>query len=115
MYSNDPFLGKAIVFQGEHNFFISENAPSTPGYDLDLIYVECRLCGSPVLWGEGRTSRLIHASGMDASLLDSSCLILSEGCPQCKPNAPVYHLHVVRVATLSPEDLILLGPHKGSA
>lgn len=109
---NREFLfGTALVVQGGNGFSVSETPcprkrpPAT--YDLDLLYVECRLCGNPVLWDHGKTSQLIQASGMDASLLDSECLILSEGCPQCNPDAGAYHLQVVRVAALSMRDIPL--------
>ena len=45
-------LGNALVAQAEDGFTIRENLESRQrpvGYDLDLLYVECRFCGKPVL------------------------------------------------------------------
>lgn len=119
MQHREFFLGKAMVIQGENSFSFSEELHSRDrsriAYDLDLLYVECRLCGNPVLWDQGKTSHLIHSSGIDTTLLDSECLILSEGCPKCKPDAGTYHLQVVRVAALSAQDILLLSAQKGNA
>ncbi|CAK7004163.1 MAG: hypothetical protein DELT_00159 [Desulfovibrio sp.] len=113
------YLGNAVVTQGEKGFSFSEDLRSktrhAAAYDLDLLYVECRLCGNPVLWDKGKTSRLIQASGIDVSLLDSECLILADGCPQCKPESAMYRLQVVRLAAFSAQDLLLLTAHKGNA
>ena len=111
-------LGKALVAQVEDGFSIRETLESNPrvtGYDLDLLYVECRFCGKPVLWEKGKTSLLVKASGIDVTLLDSECMILSDGCPFCRPDTPLFHLHVVRVTALSPQDIMLLSDHKGNA
>lgn len=119
MQNREFFLGKAMVIQGENNFSFSEKLHTQKlpevAYDLDLLYVECRLCGNPVLWDKGKTSHLIQTSGIDVSMLDSECLILSEGCPQCKPDAGTYHLQMVRVAALSAQDILLLSAQKGNA
>jgi hypothetical protein len=84
-------------------------------YDPELLYVECRLCGKPVLWEEGRTGAIIKAAGLDLGLLDESCLLLSDGCPACKPGRTGFQLHMVRLASLSPQDLLLLGDAQGRA
>ena len=93
---------------------LESGAPASD-YDLELLYVECRLCGKPVLWEHGRMQAIIKASGMDASLLDESCLILSEGCPMCKPEHSGFQLHMVRLTSFSPQDMLLMGEAKGSA
>ena len=111
-------LGNAMVARAEDGFAVRENldSPKCPvGYDLDLLYVECRYCGKPVLWERGQTSVLVNASGIDTTLLDAECLILSDGCPQCRPESALFHLQMVRVTALSPQDILLLADTKGSA
>ncbi len=117
MYTVKYCLGNATVSAAEDGFSVRENpqghrAPM-PGYDLDMVYVECRLCGKPVLWEKGNTSHLLRASGIDTKLLDAECMILSEGCPQCRPGESPYHLHVVRVASV--QDILLFSEGKGHA
>jgi hypothetical protein len=111
-------LGTALAAAAGDGFSIRENLEGrhpVVGYDLDLIYVECRFCGNPVLWEKGKTSLLLRASGIDTSLLDAECLILSEGCPQCRPGVSPLHLHVVRVTSITPQDALLLSMNKGHA
>lgn len=111
-------LDNVMVASGQDGFAIRENLESRKpamGYDLDLIYVECRLCGKPVLWGKGKTSLLLNASGVDTSMLDADCLLLSEGCPCCHPGGSPFHLQVARVTSVTPQDILLLSNHKGNA
>lgn len=111
-------LGNVTVALAEDGFSFCENlGKDTPvmDYDLDLTYVECRLCGTPVLWKKGRTSQLLYASGVDTSMLDAECLILSEGCPHCRASGSPYPLQVVRVTSLTPQDALLLSAFKGRA
>ena len=112
------YLDNTLVTSTEDGFVIKKNVhipQPTGGYDLDLIYVECRLCGKPVLWENGKTSTLLHASGFDVSLLNAECMILSEGCPQCRPTTAPFHLSVVRLASITPQDILLLSQSKGRA
>ena len=53
------------------------------GFDPELLYVECEKCGSPVLWGEGKASRMLAEAGIDPLELDQSCLLVTDGCPVC--------------------------------
>lgn len=117
MNSAEYYLGNAKL-AAEDGFTIRENLEGRKpaiGYDLDLIYVECRFCGNPVLWERGKTSLLLRASGIDITLLDAECMILSEGCPQCRPSGSPFHMHVVRVTSLTPHDALLLSMNKGHA
>ncbi len=116
MNSVEYSLGNAKVIVVGDDPAIRENPDArrpAAGYDLDLMYVECRFCGSPILWDKGKTGILLRASGIDTSLLDAECLILSEGCPQCRPGVSPLMLHVVRLA--SQQDMLLLALHKGHA
>ena len=88
---------------------------TTRPYDPDLLYVECRVCGKPVVWEAGKTGSLIAASGIDSSLFDEHCLLLADGCPHCRPDGVHFNLHLVRLATLSSPDVLLMAREKGHA
>ena len=118
MNTAEFYLNNTLVSATEDGFVIRENIQASrpvADYDLDLTYVECRFCGKPVLWEKGKTSLLLRASGIDLSLLDAECLILSDGCPNCQPDASPFHLNVVRVASITPQDILLLSESKGRA
>lgn len=111
-------LGNALVSRAEDGFAVRKSLESRErpaSYDLDLLYVECGLCGKPVLWEKGKTNLLVRASGIDVSLLDAECMIMSEGCPVCRPDTPLFHMQVVRVTALTPHDIMLLTENRGSA
>lgn len=111
-------LGNGQMTVAEKGYSITsrvDRAKLSEGYDLDLLYVECRFCGKPVLWEKGNTSLLLRASGVDMNALDEACMILSEGCPGCRPDASVFHMHIVRVASFDAEDVLLLVDSKGNA
>jgi hypothetical protein len=85
-------------------------------HDPELLYVECRLCGKPVLWEKGKTTELLLSAGVDVGSLDERCLILSEGCPLCSPfTREGYTLVVVRIAGLTPEEVVHMSRPGGSA
>ena len=78
-------------------------------YDPELLYVECRVCGKPVLWESGKTTELLTSAGVDFTLLDAHCLILSDGCPTCRPRPDDgYVLAVVRLAGLGVDESLRL-------
>lgn len=78
-------------------------------FDPELLYVECRVCGKPVVWEAGKTTTLLTAAGVDFTLLDAHCLILSDGCPTCRPKPDDgYMLAVVRLAGLGVEEPLRL-------
>lgn len=91
-------------------------AEKPPFYDPELLYVECQVCGKPVLWEKGRTTELLLAAGVNISNLDERCLIVSEGCPSCSPlEREGYTLAVVRIAGLTPEEAAHMSRPGGSA
>lgn len=94
----------------------SRGAKRAPLYDPELLYVECHVCGKPVLWEKGKTTELLLAAGVDISKLDERCMIVSEGCPACLP-APGegYTLAVVRIAGLTPEEAVYMTRPGGTA
>ncbi|MDR2076147.1 MAG: hypothetical protein LBP61_04340 [Desulfovibrio sp.] len=90
--------------------------PSGGPYDPELLYVECRACGKPVLWESGKTTELLLAAGVDISRLDERCLILSEGCPACRPHEEHgFTLAVLRIAGLTPEEAAYMDKPAGNA
>jgi hypothetical protein len=85
-------------------------------YDPEMLYVECHVCGKPVIWEVGKTTELLLSAGVDMSNLDERCLILSEGCPACAPgNRSGFTLAVVRIAGLTPEEAAYMARRGGSA
>jgi hypothetical protein len=71
----------------------------TNAFDLELLYVECARCGKPVLWNPGDTTKVLTWAGIDTQLLDEKCMIVSEGCPQCRPEQRTFTTQVVRLRT----------------
>ena len=67
-------------------------------FDPELLYVECSVCGRPVMWGRGETTRLLSASHIDASRLDEHCLLVSDGCPTCAPDRVAFKARIVRLS-----------------
>ncbi|MCL1939693.1 MAG: hypothetical protein FWG04_03420 [Desulfovibrionaceae bacterium] len=85
-------------------------------YDPELLYVECQMCGKPVLWEPGKTTELLLAAGVDVSRLDERCMIVSAGCPVCTPHINEgYTLAVVRLAGLTPEEAVYMTRPGGTA
>lgn len=85
-------------------------------YDPELLYVECQICGKPVIWEPGKTTELLIAAGVDVGKLDERCMIVSEGCPACAPyTKDGYTLAVVRLAGLTPEEAVYMTRPAGTA
>ena len=85
-------------------------------YDPELLYVECRRCGHPILWEPGRTTALLLAGGIDPALLDERCLIVSDGCSSCRPGEMEgYGLAVIRIAGLEPDEAVYMMRPAGNA
>jgi len=55
------------------------------GYDPELMIVECARCGRPVLWESGRSTEVLAGVGIDPLELDAHCLLMTDGCPYCRP------------------------------
>ena len=94
------------------------NAPEHAGkkpYDPELIYVECRVCGRPVLWEPGRTTSLLAQSNINPLSVDEHCLILSDGCRECAPESDSYRLSIVRLSNVSLNSFLLMQKPKGHA
>ncbi len=66
-------------------------------FDPDLMYVECKHCGRPVLWSTGRTSEILKGVDVARAELDASCMILTHGCPRCEPGERQFRLQIIRV------------------
>ena len=68
------------------------------GYDPELLYVECGRCGAPVIWEQGRATRLLEYAGIDRLELDSACLLVTDACPMCAGNNGHYTVQIFRVS-----------------
>ena len=79
---------------------ITTSAPgplALKGYGPELLYVECGRCGSPVMWEQGRASRILEQAGIDPLELDASCLLVTDGCPMCGSKGQ-YTVQIFRVS-----------------
>ncbi|MDR3357565.1 MAG: hypothetical protein LBN96_01640 [Desulfovibrio sp.] len=78
-----------------------KRSPALCGHDPELLYVECGSCGAPVMWGEGRATRILAQAGIDPLELDSSCLLVTDACPMCS-NRTHYSVQIFRVSNGNP-------------
>lgn len=83
--------------------------------DPELLYVECRACGRPVIWESGKTTHLLKDAEVSLELLDSHCMLLTETCPTCRPEMMGIKIQVVRLAVTTDEDLAHLEIARGHA
>lgn len=97
-----------------HLLDVPRNANEKP-YDPELIYVECRVCGRPVIWEPGRTTNLLADSNISPQSVDEHCLILSDGCRECNPGSDGFSLSMVRLSNFSLSSLMLMQKTKGHA
>lgn len=83
----------------KNEMLLQRTAPSFPktGYDPEMLFVECSRCGNPIVWERGRTTEILDGAGIDALELDSHCLLVTDGCPQCSSSG-AYHIQIFRVA-----------------
>ena len=86
-------------------------AKMAAGYDPELLYVECGNCGAPVLWDDGRATKLLREAGIDPLELDSSCLLITEGCPACGDRKE----YGVRIFRITGDDRAAPPPARGNA
>ncbi len=80
-------------------WFSLPSPPPRRPVDPELLFVECGRCGAPVLWDPGRATRLLAQAGVDPLELDSSCLLMTDGCPFCRP-AGQYTVQIYRVSNV---------------
>lgn len=85
--------------------------PAVPrAVDPELLYVECGHCGAPVIWEPGRMTRLLRQAGVDPLELSASCVLLTDGCPICRPSS-LYSVQIFRVSNAREGLLPLLAGH----
>ncbi len=114
--ASGPALAAAAAERMVKETLISGAVLGRPSYDPEMLYVECHLCGKPVLWEPGKTTELLLAAGVDLRTLDERCMIVSEGCPVCKPGEKNgFTLAVVRIAGLTPEEAVHMAKPAGNA
>lgn len=70
------------------------------GYDPELLYVECGRCGSPVVWDDGRATKLLAHAGIDPIELDATCVLVTDACPACGASEE-YGVRIFRVTERS--------------
>ena len=97
------------VFPGLHAARVPAPLRRRP-VDPELLFVECGRCGAPVLWDPGRATRLLAQAGVDPLELDSSCLLMTDGCPFCRP-AGQYTVQIYRVSNVKEGQLPPLVGH----
>lgn len=83
-----------------------------PGYDPEMLFVECTRCGSPIVWEHGKTTRILEGAGIDALELDPHCLLVSSGCARCSRGGE-YQIQIVRVQ--SEQNRLVAGRAMGHA
>ena len=105
-------LGEALLVSPS---FDPKEQTRVHDYDPEMVYVECRLCGKPVLWEAGRTTSLLIRSGINPQMIDERCLILADGCKECRPYDNGFPLSIVRLSAITPQDLILMHKTGGNA
>lgn len=66
-------------------------------FTLDLLYAECALCGQPVIWPGKDNLKVLKMAGIDPSDVDETCMIVSKGCPACRPDKNSFATQVVRL------------------
>ena len=79
---------------------IAEPLRGTPvpaGFDPEMLYVECARCGSPVMWEQGKATHILSLAGIDPLELDSSCKLVTDGCPMCS-GKDQYTVQIFRVS-----------------
>tara|TARA_B100000683_G_scaffold271704_1_gene313368 strand:- start:1368 stop:1655 length:288 start_codon:yes stop_codon:yes gene_type:complete len=69
----------------------------TRTFDPEMLYVECSQCGLPVIWKNGMTTKLLKMAEIDPASLDERCVIMSEGCPSCRPGETAFTTQVIRL------------------
>lgn len=67
-----------------------------PGFDPEMLFVECARCGSPIIWEKGRSTQILEGAGIDPLELDSGCLLVTDGCPRCSRGG-MYHVQIFRM------------------
>lgn len=83
--------------------------------DPDLLYVECRQCGNPVLWGQGRTAKILKQAGIPSGQLSARHLLVTDGCPSCSPDQVHYETHVIELPEVFDPEMLALRNAAGTA
>lgn len=71
------------------------DSASKKNFDPEMLYVECSICGRPLIWEKGVTSFIVQYSGI-GKRLSSDWLMLSSGCPSCSPGQDEFVLTLAR-------------------
>lgn len=81
------------------------HVPAHPkGHDPELMFVECVRCGRPVMWEHGRATQELRDAGVRSADLDDHCMIVTDGCAQCRPENGAYRVKVIRISGIEQRD-----------
>ena len=70
--------------------------PLHKGFDPEMVYVQCGVCGAPVIWEQGKTSELFKTAGIDPLELDPTCILVTNGCPACSGHG-MFSVQIMRI------------------
>ena len=91
---------REVYMQSNTMKAIAEPLRGTPvptGYDPEMLYVECARCGAPVMWAQGKATHILDLAGIDPLELDSSCMLVTDGCFMCS-GKDQYSVQIFRVS-----------------
>lgn len=106
-----PIRGRRIRKHPDKSKNAASLSVAPPGFDPELLYVECARCGAPVVWEPGRASKLLKAAGVDPVELDASCMLVTDCCPACGGGDEFQ----VRIFRISDQPTSALPPSHGHA
>lgn len=66
-------------------------------FPLDLIYAECKCCGSPLLWKKEHSLSILSQLNYSATRLSSSHCFISSTCPHCTPELDQHAIEILEV------------------
>lgn len=107
----ETFLKNMRTLNSHHKrALVAGVTPQMQPYDLELLFVQCGICGRPVIWEEGRITTLLLSMGIDPLELDAYCMIMTHGCTFCRPGQE----HFFTILRFSKDDAHFI-PHEGHA
>lgn len=89
--------------------------PHSAGFDPELLYVQCAHCGRPVLWTQGKLTRIIRDAGVSRQQLDATHVMLTEGCPECNPEQSEFRIQLIRLERMPPHNPLSNDDRAGNA
>lgn len=109
------FPGQYLITTHDIHSILASGSHQVRPYDPELLYVECRGCGRPVVWEPGKTTTMLQEANINTMHLDAQCMLLADTCPSCQPGMQLINIQVVRLSTTTNEDLKHIEILKGKA